>query len=62
MRSGLFHRFRDVSVDMFGTDVPWILNHWRPNLAERMPAALVRALSRRFGWSLWIQATKGGNV
>jgi 2-polyprenyl-3-methyl-5-hydroxy-6-metoxy-1,4-benzoquinol methylase len=60
VRRDLFHRFEDVSIDVFGTDVPWILNHWLPNLAERMPKALVRELSRRFGWSLWIQARKGG--
>jgi len=58
VRRGLFKRFQNVKVEVFGTDVPWILDHFTPNLASRLPKRLVAALSRRFGWSLWIQAEK----
>ncbi len=59
-RSDLFASFANVEVQIFGTDVPNVLNVWGPELgSRRMPKALLQALSRRWGWSLWITGEKG---
>lgn len=59
IRNDLFASFSDVRIDTFGTDVPWILDQWLPGLGSRlMPRSLIEALSRRYGWSLWITAQK----
>jgi 2-polyprenyl-3-methyl-5-hydroxy-6-metoxy-1,4-benzoquinol methylase len=54
----LFWQFSDVDVDVFGTDVPWMINHWLPDFAARLPRNWVDALCRRYGWSLWITGEK----
>ena len=54
----LVPQFADVSVKVFGTDVPEILNTWLPNLGRRLPLSWRKALARRAGWSLWITGAK----
>ncbi len=55
----LFKRFENVQIQVFGTDVPNVLNVWAHALGtQRMPQPFVRALARRWGWSLWITAEK----
>lgn len=54
----LFRKFKNVNVDVFGTDVPWMVGHWWPGYAARLPKSWMAALSRRFGWSLWIIGEK----
>jgi ubiquinone/menaquinone biosynthesis C-methylase UbiE len=59
VRRDLFASFANVTVEVFGTDVPNVLNVWAPALgSQRMPQPLVRALARRWGWSLWITGEK----
>ncbi len=59
VRNTLFAQFLDLKVETFGTDVPWVLDHWWPGLGSRkLPRSFVRALERRFGWSLWITGAK----
>lgn len=55
----LFPQYEDVAVKVLGTDVPNVMAGWVPGgLALRMPESWVRALARRWGWSLWITARK----
>ncbi|WP_085902013.1 class I SAM-dependent methyltransferase [Kiloniella majae] len=55
----LFAQFEDINVEVFGTDVAGIVDHFFPLLASRlMPKPLLNALIRRWGWSLWITARK----
>jgi len=58
MRRVLSGRLTGLTIRTFGTEVPWILDHWSPGLGGRLPRALVNAISRRWGWSLWITGTK----
>ena len=59
VRRDLFASFANVRVEVFGTDVPNVLNVWADALGtRRMPKPLVRALARRWGWSLWITGEK----
>lgn len=59
IRGELFASFANVKVEVFGTDVPNVLNTWANALgSQRMPRPLVRALARRWGWSLWITGEK----
>lgn len=59
VRRDLFAPFADVKVEILGTDVPNVLNVWADALgSRRMPKPLVRALARRWGWSLWITGEK----
>lgn len=57
----LFAQYADVSVDVLGTDVGWILDHWLLGFGSFLPMPLRNALDRRFGWSLWITARKPTN-
>ncbi len=50
--------FRDVKISVRGTDVPGVLDTWAPRLSRVMGRALVAALARRWGWSLWITGVK----
>ncbi len=62
VRRELFAAFADIKIEVFGTDVPWLLDHWLPGMGSGwMPKKMVQALARRFGWSLWITARKPGN-
>ena len=57
-REVLFRDFQNVTIDIFGTDLPFVLNLLRPGLGERLPRALLEACARRWGWSLWITGDK----
>jgi ubiquinone/menaquinone biosynthesis C-methylase UbiE len=55
----LFQGFANVDVRILGTDIPNVLNIWSPELGtKRMNLSRIRALARRWGWSLWIAAEK----
>jgi 2-polyprenyl-3-methyl-5-hydroxy-6-metoxy-1,4-benzoquinol methylase len=58
VRRDLVPQFSNVSIKVFGTDVPEILNTWLPDLGRWLPLSWRKALSRRAGWSLWITGTK----
>lgn len=61
VRKELFAQYDDVAIEVLGTDVPNVMAGWVPGgVASRMPASWVRALARRWGWSLWITARKQG--
>jgi SAM-dependent methyltransferase len=53
----LFPQYTDVRIRTLGTDVPSVLHSWHPML-RRLPLPWVKALARRWGWSLWITARK----
>lgn len=57
----LFRAFAEVKIRVLGTDVPNVLNILGNELGTKvMPGAAVRALARRWGWSLWTTARRGG--
>jgi SAM-dependent methyltransferase len=59
LRHELFAAFADVDVRVLGTDVPNVLNIWAPELGtRRLSTAAIKALARRWGWSLWTTAAK----
>jgi SAM-dependent methyltransferase len=59
VREDLMMQFGRLEIETFGTDVPWILDHWFPELGSRLlPRSMVAAISRRWGWSLWITGQK----
>jgi SAM-dependent methyltransferase len=61
IRRDLFVQYSNLQIEVFGTDVPSILNHWFPGLGSgRLPGCFVQALARRWGWSLWITGEKAG--
>lgn len=63
VRRFLFTQFRDVKIDVFGTDVPSVLDIWLPWLGSRiLPQRLTDSLARRWGWSLWITAKKPADL
>lgn len=59
VRRDLMPDFNDVQIRVLGTDVPDSLNTWYPNLSGRfLSERLMKALARRWGWSLWITGVK----
>ncbi len=54
----LFPQYRNVQIDMLGTELVFIFNQWFPNLGTKLPKRLMDACVRRWGWSLWITAEK----
>ncbi|MBP7711993.1 MAG: methyltransferase domain-containing protein [Gammaproteobacteria bacterium] len=59
VRRDLFPQFRDLRVRVLGTDVRNVLNILYPELGSRLlPEPVVKALARRWGWSLWITGRK----
>jgi 2-polyprenyl-3-methyl-5-hydroxy-6-metoxy-1,4-benzoquinol methylase len=59
IRRDLFRDFEGTQIQVLGTDVPNVLNIWGNELGTRvMSSAAVQALSRRWGWSLWMTGTK----
>lgn len=58
VRRDLMPMFEDVDIRVFGTDVPDILNTWFPGLTKFMTKGMIRAVARRWGWSLWITGRK----
>jgi ubiquinone/menaquinone biosynthesis C-methylase UbiE len=59
IRNHLFTRFANLKIEVFGTDIPSILDLWFPRLGSRiLPSRLIDSLARRWGWSLWITGEK----
>jgi ubiquinone/menaquinone biosynthesis C-methylase UbiE len=55
----LCKQFKRVSIQVFGTDLDSVLDNWFPKFGSRiMPRTMIKSLARRWGWSLWITATK----
>lgn len=44
----------DVTVDVLGTDLDYVLALLAPGVGERLPRWIKKPWARRFGWSLWI--------
>jgi len=61
VREYLFTKFDNVWIRVLGTDVRGVLNQWFPGLGSRLiPRPFLKALARRWGWSLWITGDKVG--
>lgn len=59
VRRDLMPQFINLEVKILGTDVPEALNTWLPRLSYRyMTLPMIKALARRWGWSLWITGEK----
>jgi hypothetical protein len=58
VRRDLMPMFEDVVVQVLGTDVPDLLNTWFPRLTRFMTPSMIKAVDRRWGWSLWITGRK----
>lgn len=59
IRRDLMPQFADLQIRTLGTDVPEALNTWLPGLTRRaMSTPMVKALARRWGWSLWMTGEK----
>jgi SAM-dependent methyltransferase len=58
VRRDLMPKFEDVKIEVFGTDVPDLLDTWFPRLSKIMTRGMVQALACRWGWSLWITGRK----
>lgn len=54
----LFANFQELRIDVLGADLIPILNGWRPILNVEPSKAILAALMRRYGWSLWISGRK----
>lgn len=56
----LMKRFDNLKIQVLGTDLPHVLDKWMPALGQIIfPQVFIRSLARRWGWSLWITASKG---
>lgn len=58
VRRDLLPMFDDVKISILGTDIPDILNSWFPRMTGFMTTGMLKALARRWGWSLWITGVK----
>ncbi len=58
VRRDLMPQFANLRIKVLGTDVPEAMNTWLPGLGSRLPMSFVKALARRWGWSLWITGEK----
>ena len=59
VKQELFTKFQDVNVSILGTDVDAVIDLAFPRFGTWLfPRPLLKALARRWGWSLWITATK----
>ena len=58
----MFALTEDVHIRVLGTDVVPILEQWASRLGSGdLPLSGVKALARRWGWSLWITAVKSAD-
>lgn len=59
VRQVLMKKFEKTKMRVLGTEVSNVLDLLFPGLGKfLMPIAMKKALARRWGWSLWITATK----
>lgn len=49
---------KDVNVKILGTDLDCVLKYMFPGFNQYIPKPLLKALARRWGWSLWFYGTK----
>jgi hypothetical protein len=49
---------QDADVRILGTDLECVLNLMTPGASAFIPKPIIKALSRRWGWSLWFHGTK----
>ena len=55
----LLHPFSsDANVRVLGTDLDCVLRLMLPGLINLVPKIVIKALARRWGWSLWFHGTK----
>lgn len=50
----------DATAHILGTDLDCVLKLMLPGISSFIPKFLVKALARRWGWSLWFHGTKNG--
>ncbi len=48
----------NVRVRVLGTDLDCVLRFMLPGIIDKTPKSIVKALARRWGWSLWFSGTK----
>jgi ubiquinone/menaquinone biosynthesis C-methylase UbiE len=59
VRDVLFKGYDEVEIRTLGTEVGSVLDHLLPGLGSRiLPRSILKALARRWGWSLWITGRK----
>lgn len=49
---------KDVQVKILGTDLDCVLKFMLPGVDKYVPKPLLKALAKRWGWSLWFYGTK----
>ncbi len=54
----LFEKFENVRIRVLGTDLDSIFDFWFPMFSRLLPKPMLKALARRWGWSLWITGQK----
>ena len=49
---------KNVKVKILGTDLDCVLKLMMPVVGDYLPKPMVKALAKRWGWSLWFFGTK----
>lgn len=49
---------KDAQVKILGTDLDSVLKFMLPGVSQHIPKPIIKALARRWGWSLWFYGTK----
>lgn len=49
----------DLHIRILGTDLDYVFRHLLPGLGLVLPGWAKKPWARRFGWSLWVEGTKG---
>lgn len=62
VRTRLFPPGTPLRIETLGGDIPPILDRLWPSLSRRLPLSVKQAIARRWGWSLWITATRGADA
>lgn len=61
VHSELFAQYANVQTRILGTDIGNALDHLFPKMGSiLMPKPILKALARRWGWSVWITGEKPG--
>jgi len=53
---------KNANVRILGTDLDSILRLMIPGISHYIPKPLIKALGRRWGWSLWFHGNKGVKI
>jgi 2-polyprenyl-3-methyl-5-hydroxy-6-metoxy-1,4-benzoquinol methylase len=48
----------DAAAKILGTDLDYVLRMLMPGLGKMLPRVIIKALARRYGWSLWFHGQK----